>query len=175
MASLSGFATWVQTQDQTAFVMGDPTKGIGDLPLPPLEPRGLDEKQIQSLQNLCDRLRPFYHSRNRKRLLSNGEAPLEGKTRPWRNRAKVIVLLSTRLRWEELVNLNLSQLGPKNADELRQADEDRLVGSREGENPTRCVFVVGCSACLSRLCGERTYRRCDGSNRRGNALVFGCD
>ena len=48
MASLSGFASWVQAQDQTAFVMGDPTKGIRELPLPPLEPRALDEKQIQS-------------------------------------------------------------------------------------------------------------------------------
>ena len=27
MASLSGFATWVQAQDATAFVMGDPDKG----------------------------------------------------------------------------------------------------------------------------------------------------
>lgn len=39
MASLSRFASWVQAQDEAAFVMGDPTKGIGDLPLPPLEPR----------------------------------------------------------------------------------------------------------------------------------------
>ena len=31
MASLSGFATWVQAQDVTAFVMGDPTKPFGDL------------------------------------------------------------------------------------------------------------------------------------------------
>lgn len=66
LASLSGFATWVDTLDKTAFVMGNPTGGIGELPLPPLEPRSLTDDQIQSLKNLCDRLLPFYRAKGRK-------------------------------------------------------------------------------------------------------------
>ena len=112
MASLSGFATWVQAQDATAFVMGDPIKGIGDLPLPPLEPRALDEDQVRSLKNLCDRLFPFYRLKNRRWLQSDREAPLRARARPWRDRAMVFVLLSTGLRREELVRLNISQLSP---------------------------------------------------------------
>ena len=51
IASLSGFATRVQAQVTTAFEMGDPAKHIGDLPLPPLQPHALDEKQVPSLKN----------------------------------------------------------------------------------------------------------------------------
>ena len=89
MASLSRFASWVQAQDESAFAMGDPTKGIDDLPLPPLEPRALNEDQIRSLKNLCDRLLPFYRSKNRKWLQSDGEIPLQAKASPWRDRAIV--------------------------------------------------------------------------------------
>jgi site-specific recombinase XerD len=49
LASLSGFATWVHAQDKTVFVLGDPTKGVGELPLPPLEPRALTGDQIHDL------------------------------------------------------------------------------------------------------------------------------
>ena len=128
MASLSGFATWVQAQHATAFVTGDPTKGIGDLPLPPLEPRALDEDQVRLLKNLYDRIFPFYRLRNRKWLLSDEETPLQAKARPWRDRAMVFVLLSTGLRREELVRLNLSQLGPHSADDLRQARRGQIRG-----------------------------------------------
>ena len=98
MASLSGFATWVQAQDATVFVMGVPTKGIGDLPLPPLESRALDEDQVRSVKNLCDRLFPFYRLKNRRWLQSDREAPLQARARPWRDYAMVFVLLSTGLR-----------------------------------------------------------------------------
>jgi hypothetical protein len=38
------------------FPKGNPVKGIGELALPPLEPRSLSAAQIKSLKNLCDRL-----------------------------------------------------------------------------------------------------------------------
>ena len=141
LASISGFASWVQSQDQTAFVMGDPTKGIRELPLPPLEPCALDERQIQSLENLCDRLVPFYRSKNRKWLLSAEEAPLQAKARPWTDRAMVIVLLSTRSRREELVNLNLSQLSPNSVDALRQARLGQINGVVGKGKTQRDVFL----------------------------------
>lgn len=68
----------------------------------------MSEDQIRSLTNLCDRLLPFYRSKNRKWLQSEEQVPLQAKVRPWRDRAIVFVLLSTGLRREELVNLNLS-------------------------------------------------------------------
>ena len=44
------------------------------------------------------------------------------QARPWRDRAMVFVLLSTGLRREELVRLNLSQLGPNSAAEQDECD-----------------------------------------------------
>ena len=143
-------ASCAQAQDATAFVMGDPTRGIGDLPLPPLEPRALDEDQVQSLKNLCDRLFPFYRLKNRRWLQSDREAPLQLRARPWRDRAWVFALLSTGLRLEELVRLNLSQLMSywRRRIAAGKAREDQWRG-REGQDPTRRVLVVGCAPCLS--------------------------
>lgn len=141
LASLSGFTTWVYTQDKTVFVMGDPSKGVGELPLPPLEPRALTSEQIQSLKNLCDRLLPFYRSKGRKWLLSDEEAPLRAKARPWRDRAMVFILLSTGLRREELVNINLSQLSPNDVGELRQVRRAQINGVVGKGKTQRDVFL----------------------------------
>src|SRR5207245_1886562 len=54
LASLSGFTTWVHAQSPHLFPVSDPAKGIGELGLPPLEPRALSESQVRSLKNLCD-------------------------------------------------------------------------------------------------------------------------
>jgi site-specific recombinase XerC len=56
LASLSGFTTWVQTLNTQVFPAGNPTKGVGELGLPPLEPRALKKEQVRSLKNICDRL-----------------------------------------------------------------------------------------------------------------------
>jgi integrase len=63
LASLSSFTTWVQAQAPRRFPIGDPAKGIGELGLPPLEPRTLSPEQIRSLKNLCDRLERFHQNR----------------------------------------------------------------------------------------------------------------
>lgn len=47
LASLSAFTTWVHTQDSLLFAGGDPAKGLGELRLPPLEPRSLDPDQVR--------------------------------------------------------------------------------------------------------------------------------
>jgi site-specific recombinase XerD len=103
IASLSAFGTWVHRQEDTVFPMGDPTKSIGEISLPPLEPRTLDEQQVQSLKNLCDRLLPYYRLKGRRWLNSAKDVPLRTTARPWRDRAIVFVLLSTGLRREELI------------------------------------------------------------------------
>lgn len=140
LASLSAFASWVQAR-QPIFSMGDPTKGIGDLSLPPLEPRSLNELQVQSLKNLCDRLPPFYRSKGRRWSKTTESAPLRANARPWRDRAIVFTLLSTGLRREELIRLNLSQLSPQQPDELRRARRARITAVRGKGKSFRDVFL----------------------------------
>jgi len=110
LASLSGFTTWVHAQNPTLFPVGDPAKGIGELGLGPLEPRALDEDQVRSLKNLCDRLDRFYQYTGRQRKGQTSTVRAFG--RPWRDRAIVLVLLSTGLRREELIQLDLDQVSP---------------------------------------------------------------
>jgi site-specific recombinase XerD len=141
LASLSAFATWVQAQAPRAFPNGDPTKGLGELPLPPLEPRALSDQHIQSLKNLCDRLVPFYRLRGRQWAQTDEGAPLRANARPWRDRAIVFVLLSTGLRREELVRVNVDQLQPDTPDDLRQARKGRIAGVQGKGKTQREVFL----------------------------------
>ena len=141
LASLSAFGTWVQAHDSTMFSMGDPTKGIGDLALPPLEPRALSEQQIQSLKNLCDRLPVFCQLKGRRWTRTAAPTPQRRTARPWRDRAMVFVLLSTGLRREELVKLNRDQLHPHTADALRAARRARISGVQGKGKTQRDVFL----------------------------------
>lgn len=141
LASLSAFATWVQAQAPRAFPNGDPTKGVGELPLPPLEPRALSDQQIQSLKNLCDRLVPFYRLKGRRWAKTDEDAPVRTHARPWRDRAIVYVLLSTGLRREELVQLNYEQLSPATPDELRHSRKGRIKGVQGKGKTQREVFL----------------------------------
>jgi len=140
LASLSAFATWVYAQKPSVFPAGDPTKGVGELALPPLEPRALNDDQIRSLKNLCDRLHRFYQLKGR-RWAKKGQAPLLAHGRPWRDRAIVFVLLSTGLRREELVRLDLDQLTPNTPNELRNARRARISHVLGKGKTERTVFL----------------------------------
>jgi integrase len=141
LASLSAFTTWVLAQDSRAFPAGDPAKGIGELRLPPLEPRALSARQVQTLKNFCDRL-PLFYRRHDRRLQSRGELPLRAHARPYRDRAIVFVLLSTGLRREELVNLDLEQLQPDSVEALRRPNaKARLRRVRGKGKSERVVFL----------------------------------
>src|SRR6266571_8109425 len=109
LASLSGFCTWVHSHAPRLFAVGDPTKGVGELGLPPLEPRALGEDQIRSLKNLCDRLEHFHLLKGRRQTGHQ----LQAHGRPWRDRAIVYLILSTGLRREEVVRLDLDQIEPQ--------------------------------------------------------------
>ena len=112
LASLSSFTSWVHAHAPRLFAVGDPAKGIGEVALPPLEPRSLTTAQVQSLKNLCDRLPRLHQLRGRRWADRAGEVPLHAHGRPLRDRAIVFVLLSTGLRREELVRLNCDQVLP---------------------------------------------------------------
>jgi len=145
LASLSAFTTWVYAQAPQVFPAGDPTKGIGALGLAPPEPRALRPAQVRTLKSLCDRLDRYHQRRPRcggRRNRSGQEAlPLRAHGRPWRDRAIVYVLLSTGLRREELVRLDLTQLHPHTTDDLRRARRARLSRVRGKGKTERGVFL----------------------------------
>src|SRR5574341_123462 len=141
LASLSGFATWIQSHNPTLFPLGDPTKGIGEVSLPPLEPRALNEDQLASLKNLCDRLEKFYRLKGEQWTKVSEAAPLHAHARPQRDRAIVFLLLSTGLRREELVNLDLGQLDPNSPEALRKGRQARITRVRGKGKTERTVFL----------------------------------
>ncbi len=140
LASLSGFTTWVATQAPRVFPVGDPAKGIGELGLPALEPRALAPSQVRSLKNVCDRLERF-HQKKGSRWTGAGPAPLKKQSRPLRDRAIVYVLLSTGLRREELVQLDIEQVTPQTVDGLRKARQGRISRVKGKGRTERTVFL----------------------------------
>jgi site-specific recombinase XerD len=140
LASLSAFTTWVMAHDPDAFAHGDPAKGLGELGLPPLEPRALSNEQVRSLKNLCDRL-PAFHRLHGRRHQGEDMPRQRMQGRPWRDRAMVFVLLSTGLRREELVNLDLAQVEPSSPEALRQVRRARLRAVRGKGRTERAVFL----------------------------------
>ncbi len=141
LASLSAFTTWVDTQAPSLFPSGDPTKGIKELRLPPLEPRALSEAQVRSLKNICDRLERFHELRGRDWKKREDKTPTHARSRPARDRAIVFVLLSTGLRREELVTLDLGQVEPNEPEKLRAARRVRVRGVKGKGGTERNVFL----------------------------------
>jgi integrase len=145
LASFSSFTTWVHAQAPRLFPVGDPAKGIGELGLPPLEPRTLSPEQIRSLKNLCDRLERFHQKRGRQWGRGRAEvaASVRATGRPWRDRAIVAVLLSTGLRREELVRVDLDQVEPNTSDALRRGRQARITRVQGKARTERTVFLSG--------------------------------
>jgi len=106
--------------------------------LAPLEPRALSPAQVRSLKSLVDRLERF-HARKGRRAAQGGER--HGHSRPLRDRAIVHVLLSTGLRRQELVTLDLAQVSPADPARLREAKRARLVAVAGKGGTTRTVFL----------------------------------
>ena len=141
LASLSAFTSWVTAQAPRAFALGGPAKGIGELGLPPLEPRALSPEQVLSLKNLCDRLPRLHQKRGRRWAKGMNEAPLRERSRPYRDRAIVFVLLSTGLRREELVRLDVDQVEPGTVEALRTARRAKIARVQGKGNTERTVFL----------------------------------
>lgn len=140
LASLSGFTTWVEMLASGLFPAGDPAKGIKELRLPPLEPRAFSEAQVRSLKNVCDRLERFHELKGRD-WKERGERVRHARGRPARDRAIVFVLLSTGLRREELVTLDLGQVQPNEPKKLRAARLVRVRGVKGKGGTERNVFL----------------------------------
>src|SRR3954463_6065335 len=141
LASLSGFTTWVAAQAPHLFAIGDPAKGISELGLPPLEPRTLSPEQVRSLKSVCDRLERFHQLKGRRWTKTPEQLRVRSTGRPLRDRAIVYVLLSTGLRREELVNLDLDQVSPSTSAELRRARQGRITRVQGKGKTERTVFL----------------------------------
>jgi site-specific recombinase XerD len=141
LASLSGFTTWVHAQAPHLFAVGDPAKGISELGLPPLEPRTLSPEQVRSLKSVCDRLERFHQLRGRRWTKSPEQLRVRATGRPLRDRAIVYVLLSTGLRREELVNVDLDQVSPSTPAELKRARQGRITRVQGKGKTERTVFL----------------------------------
>jgi integrase len=139
LASLSGFCSWVEKQAPDLFHQGNPTKGIGELGTPPLTVRALSEDQVRSLKSVCDRLDRFYRLKGRR--WSGQLPPLRAHARPLRDRAIIFTLLSTGLRREELIKLDLDQLVPNDPEKLRKAKKAKLTRVRGKNKSEREVFL----------------------------------
>jgi integrase len=105
-----------------------------------LEPRALRPEQVRSLKNVCDRLPRLYQKRGR-HWARSVDVGIHERRRPLRDRAIVYVLLSTGLRREELVNLDLEQLVPAAPEALRTARHARIARVRGKGKTERTVFL----------------------------------
>lgn len=141
LASLSGFTTWVATHAPQVFPVGDPASRVRELGLPPLEPRALTPVQVRSLKNLCERLEQFHRKKGQRWQRGDEPAPLKERSRPARDRALVYLLLSTGLRRDEVVNLDLDQLEPNTIDDLRAGRRGRISRVRGKGGTERTVFL----------------------------------
>jgi len=141
LASLSAFTTWVDAQAPGLFPARDPAKGIKELRLPPLEPRALSEAQVKSLKNVCDRLERFHGLKGREWKKNGGRSPAHARGRPARDRTIIYMLLSTGLRREELVTLDLGQVEPNEPEKLRAARRVRVRGVKGKGGTERNVFL----------------------------------
>lgn len=141
LASLSGFTTWVHAQAPHLFAVGDPAKGISELGLPPLEPRTLSPEQVRSLKSVCDRLERFHQLRGRRWTKTPEQLRVRATGRPLRDRAIVYVLLSTGLRREELINVDLDQVSPNTPAELTRVRQGRITRVQGKGKTERTVFL----------------------------------
>lgn len=137
-ANLSRFTGWLKFHAPHLLPV-DPAKKIKPIGLSAPEPRALNEEQVRSLKSVCDRLERFHQKKGRQ--WRGVEVPLKAHARPKRDRAIVFTLLSTGLRREELVMLDLDQLQPSDPDQLRQARKARIARVRGKGGTERNVFL----------------------------------
>lgn len=107
----------------------------------PLEPRALTASQVRSLKSICDRLERFHQMKGQRWAATPGTAPVHASRRPLQDRAIVYILLSTGLRREELVRLDLDQISPQTPVALRGGRQGRIARVQGKGSTERTVFL----------------------------------
>jgi len=95
------------------------------------------EDQIRSLKNLCDRLEHFHLLKGR----GQTGHQVQAHARPARDRAIVYLLLSTGLRREEVIRLDLEQVEPRTPEALRTARKAKISRVKGKGKTERVVFL----------------------------------
>lgn len=90
---------------------------------------------------LYRRLEHFHQLKGRRWTSKGEETPLKAHGRPWRVRAILFVLLSTGLRRQELIELDLDQLIPNTPEELRRVRRAQITRVQEKGQTERTVFL----------------------------------
>ena len=120
----------------------------------------LNEDQVRSLKNLCDRLERFHLRKGRRHT----GMTVQAHARPWRDRAIVYLLLSTGLRREEVIRLDLDQIEPRTPEALRTARKAKITRVKGKGKTERTVFLSadGRSALADYFERERNRDASDG-------------
>jgi site-specific recombinase XerC len=93
------------------------------------------------LKSICDRLDRFHQLKGRRWTKTSEQLRVRLTGRPLRDRAIVYVLLSTGLRREELINVDLDQISPNVPAELRRARQGRITRIQGKGKTERTVFL----------------------------------
>lgn len=139
-SALKGFTKWLRAA-APHLMAKDPMHRVKQIMLPDPEPKTLTHEQVLSLKNICDRLERFHMKTDRKKKSSD----IRGYSRPLRDRAIVYVLLSTGLRREELVMVDLDQVVPRDPRLLRSATSAKIVRVR-GKGKTEGTVYLSADA-----------------------------
>ncbi len=150
LASLSGLCRWIDAVRPGFFQMGNPCAHVKELPLPAVRANTLTPEQVISLKSVLIRLPALYarHGlRHVQRQRKKNQAPeAQARSRPYRDRAIVELMLSTGVRREELVMLDLTHLelsagAALTPEALRQARRVKLLDVRGKGKHYRDLFL----------------------------------
>ncbi|MFI6317114.1 tyrosine-type recombinase/integrase [Nonomuraea sp. NPDC050556] len=145
LAHASALFSWISAHAPAALLPGgDPSKRVEPLRLPAPEVRALNAAQVRTVKNVLDRLESFHQLNGRRHRggASRGAAAATHRhARPLRDRAIVHTMLGTGLRRAEIAGLDLTQLQPREPEQLRRAKKAKLTGVRGKGRTTRSVFL----------------------------------
>ena len=150
LASLSGLCRWIEAVRPGFFQMGNPCARIKELPLPAVRANTLTPDQVISFKSVLLRLPALYarHGlRYVQRQQKKQQAPkAQARSRPYRDRAIVELMLSTGVRREELVMLDLTHLelsasATLSPEALRRARRVKLLDVRGKGKHYRDLFL----------------------------------
>lgn len=139
-ATLSGFFGWVMSKAPHLLPLGDPTKGIRSIDQMPLVAKALMDRQVASLKNVADRLEVMYAKRDRRRTKAD-VIQIRKINRPKRDRAIIYTFLSTGMRREELVQVDIAQVEPNDPELLRKHHIAKISRVRGKGGTEREVFL----------------------------------
>jgi site-specific recombinase XerD len=142
LAHLSALFSWIAVHAPAGLLChGDPTKKVEPLRLPAPQARALSGAQVRTVKNVLDRIEGFHQLNGRRHRGGGTATAVHRHARPLRDRAIVHLFLGTGLRRAEVTGLDLTQLDPREPDELRRMKKARLNDVLSKGRTSRIVFL----------------------------------